>query len=221
MSPEAADSPLKVLLVDDHSMFREGIRKRLEEEPDFQVVGEASTAEEAVQILEKQEAEVVILDIRLPNMSGIEAARVFRERWPDMKILVLSGYDFDQYVRALARTGIQGYLVKDSPQDELVSALREIAAGGTVLPPQIASKVIRSYAFGTVAVRDRQGWDLTVREIEILEMLYQGLRNAEIAERLSISPRTVEAHVGNIISKLGARSRTEAVRVAVDKNLIK
>ncbi len=153
-------------------------------------------------------------------MSGIEAARLFREKYPDLKILVLSGYDFDQYVRALARTGIQGYLLKDSQQGELVDALREIASGGTVLPPQIASKVIQSYS-GAGSTRDRQGWDLTVREIEILEMLYQGLRNSEIAEKLSISPRTVEAHVGNIISKLGARSRTEAVRVAVEKNLIK
>lgn len=213
-------STLKVLLVDDHGMFREGIRRRLEEESDFEVVGEAGDAETAFDLVEQTQPDIVVLDIRLPNMSGIEAARLFREKYPDLKILVLSGYDFDQYVRALARTGIQGYLLKDSQQGELVDALREIATGGTVLPPQIASKVIQSYS-SAGSSRDRQGWDLTVREIEILEMLYQGLRNSEIAEKLSISPRTVEAHVGNIISKLGARSRTEAVRVAVEKNLIK
>ena len=202
-------------------MFREGIRRRLDEEPDFHVVGEAASAEEAMDLVPLEDPSIVILDIRLPKMSGIEAARQFRHRWPKLKILVLSGYDFDQYVRALARVGVQGYLLKDSPQDQLIDALREIAGGGVVLPPVIASKVIRSYSAQAGDILDRQGWDLTVREIEVLEMLYEGLRNAEIGTRLSISPRTVEAHVGNIISKLGTRSRTEAVRVAVEKNLIK
>ena len=111
--------------------------------------------------------------------------------------------------------------VLDAAVDQLIEALREIAGGGAVLPPDIASKVIRSYSSPAGDILDRQGWDLSVREIEVLEMLYEGLRNAEIGNRLSISPRTVEAHVGNIISKLGTRSRTEAVRVAVEKNLIK
>jgi DNA-binding NarL/FixJ family response regulator len=160
------------------------------------------------------------MDIRMPEMSGIEAARVMRRRWPDLKIILLTGYDFDQYVRAAARAGIQGYLLKDSPQEALVDAIRDVINGGTVLSPHIASKVIQSFA-ESPSIRERQPSELTLREIEILEMLYQGMRNADIAGKLNISPRTVEAHVGNIISKLGAQSRTEAVRIAVNKNLIK
>ena len=215
------NKPLKVLIVDDHRMFREGIRTRLEQEPDIQVVGEAGSAQEAIALMEETDPSIMILDIRLPSMSGIELARLVRSRWPDLKILVLSGYDFDQYVKAAARVGIDGYLLKDAPQDSLVQALRDIATGGAFLPPNIASKVMRGYSASSGTLRDRRVMELTVRETEILELLYQGLRNSEIAERLSISPRTVEAHVGNIISKLGAQSRTEAVRIAVEKNLIR
>ena len=211
----------RVLIVDDHQMFREGIRTRLEAEPDMEVVGEAGSAEEALDMVDSTNPTIVLLDIRLPSMSGIEAARHFRSKWPDLKIVLLTGYDFDQYVRAAARAGIQGYLLKDSPQEALVDALRDVVAGGTVLSPNIASKVIQSFVESPGSSRDRPPSELTMREIEILEMLYQGLRNAEIAKRLSISPRTVEAHVGNIISKLGAQSRTEAVRIAISKNLIK
>ena len=163
---------------------------------------------------------MVLLDIRLPNMSGIEAARLLRARFPGLRLLILIGYDFDQYVRAAARAGIQGYLLKDSPQEALIDAIREIANGGTVLAPSVASKVIQNLAV-TSGARPRERWELTIREIEILEMLYQGLRNSEIAGRLALSQRTVEAHVGNIIAKLGAQSRTEAVRIAVEKKVIR
>ena len=214
------DHLLKVLLVDDHQMFREGIRNRLDLEVDIEVVGEAASAEEALSQMDKNPA-IVVLDIRLPKVSGIELTRILRDEWPDVKILVLSGYGFDQYVRALARLGVDGYLLKDAPQETLVDALRDIAAGGVVLPPEIASKVMRSYASTSAGSGDRDVLELTLRELEILEHIYQGLRNAEIADRLSISPRTVEAHVGSIISKLGAQSRTDAARLAVERGLIR
>ena len=213
-------SKIRLLIVDDHRMFREGIRKRLEEEPDFTVVGETATAEEALVLVEKKSPTIVLLDIRLPSMSGIEAARVMHTRWPDLKVLILTGYDFDQYVRAAARAGIKGYLLKDAPQDSLVSGIREIAKGGTVLAPNIASKVIQNLASSGGISRRRPTFELTVRELEVVEMLYRGLRNTEIGRHLSISPRTVEAHVGNIILKLGAQSRTEAVRIASEKKLV-
>ena len=213
-------SPLKVFVVDDHRMFREGVRYRLEQEPDIEVVGEAASAEEAISLVEEADPNIVILDIRLPNMSGIELARIMREKWPDLKILMLSGYDFDQYVRALARLGVDGYLLKDAPQDALVQALHDIADGGVVLPPNIASKVMRGYS-SPVTGRDADVWELTLREIEVVELLSQGLRNAEISERFNISVRTVEVHVRNVMSKLGAQSRTDAVRVATDRGLIR
>ena len=211
----------RVLIVDDHRMFREGIHSRLERESDIQVVGEAGSAAEALELVQETNPSIVILDIRLPDMSGIELARLLRKQRPDLKILVLTAYDFDQYVRALARTGIDGYLLKDAPQEALVQAIREIGLGGVVLPPHIASKVMRGYASSSRDVTERPAWELTIREIEILELLYEGLRNAQIAERLRISTRTVENHVGSIMGKLGVQSRTEAVRLALEKQLIK
>lgn len=214
-------SEIKVLIVDDHRMFREGIRAGLARYSRFKVVGEAANAEEAIRVMQQAAPSIVILDIRMPGPSGIDLARRLRREWPEVKILVLSGYDFDQYVRALARIGIHGYLLKDSPQKDLIEALDEIARDGVVLPPRIASKVMRNYASDSVNERRTPRWDLTVREIEILECLHEGLRNADIASRLEISLRTVETHVSSIISKLGARNRTEAVHRAVQENLIR
>jgi len=215
------NSSIKVLIVDDQRMFREGIRKRLEQEVDICVVGEAGTAEEAFIQVEEVEPNIVILDIRLPDISGIEVARTMRRQWTDLKILMLSSYDFDQYVTAAARVGIQGYLVKDAPQDELVNAIHVVASGGAALPPYIASKVMKNYSTSPPRVPEGLLGELTIREIDVLELMYQGYRNTDIAEHLSISPRTVEAHVSNIISKLGAQSRTEAVHIAVEKGYIR
>ena len=213
--------PIKVLLVDDHRMFREGIRERLEHESRFQVVGEAQDAEEAIAVLERLDVDVAILDIRMPGKSGIELARHVRQAWPEVKIVVLSGYDFDQYVRALCRIGIHGYLLKDAARESLIDALHEIVDGGVVLPPKIASKVMRARAGESSGRSPHQLWELTVREIEILEQLHEGLRNSDIGLRLQISSRTVETHVSNIIAKLEVRNRTEAVRKAVDMGLIR
>ena len=218
---ESLPLPLRILIVDDHQMFREGIRQRLEQEPDISVVGEAASAEEAVAKVQQTNPTIVLLDIRLPNVSGIELARRLRQQWPDLKILVLTGYDFDQYVRAVARVGVSGYLLKTAPQEALVQAIREVAAGGAVLPPAIASKVLKHFSTSPSHVQSGILGELTLREIEVLELMHQGIRNANIAKRLSISPRTVEAHASSVISKLGARSRTEAIRIALEKGLIK
>jgi DNA-binding NarL/FixJ family response regulator len=207
---------LRVLLVDDHVMFRDGVRGRLEREAGFVVVGEAATAADAEAFLERSPPDIMILDIRLPDRSGIALARKCRKAWPALKILVVSGYDFDQYVAALARIGIEGYLTKDTPLDDLVRALHEIGRGGTVLPPTIASKVMRSYRKSA-----RGATDLTLRELDVLELLAAGLTNPTIAERLGLSARTVESHVATIMAKLGAKSRTDAVRLAMEEGLLR
>lgn len=213
--------PLRVLIVDDHQMFREGIRRRLEQEPDITVVGEADSAEDALDKVAQAKPTIVLLDIRLPRVSGIELARRLRQQWPDLKILILTGYDFDQYVRAVAKVGVSGYLLKTAPQDTVVQAIREVAAGGAVLPPSIASKVLQHYSLDSSVIREGMMGELTLRETEVLELMHQGIRNADIAKRLAISPRTVEAHVSSIISKLGAQSRTGAIRTALEKGLIR
>ena len=213
--------PISVVIIDDHQMFREGIRSRIDRESDMTVVGEAGTAEAAFELVEQTKPTVLILDIRLPNMSGLEAARLLRSRHPSLSILLLTGYDFDQYVRAAALARIQVYLLKDSPQEALIDAVCEVARGGTVLSPDVASKVIENLAEASESGRPKRISELTVREIEILEMLYQGMRNAAIGDRLEISTRTVEAHVGNVISKLGAQNRTEAVQIALQNKIIR
>jgi len=202
-------------------MFRDGIRSRLEQEPDMEVVGEASSATEAITLVEQTGPAILTLDIRLPDMSGIELARLLRQKWPGLKILMLSGFDFDQYVRAAVRIGVHGYLLKDTPQDDLVRALRAVAAGGAVLPPRIASKVIQDYADRPADLPKRQLDELTIREIEVLELLREEFKNSEIAQRLTISVRTVETYIRSISSKLGAHSRADAVRIALAKNLIR
>src|SRR5438093_5722078 len=163
------NSPIKILIVDDHRMFREGIRSRLARPSRFKVIGEASGAEEAITIMQQAAPSIVILDIRMQGPSGIDLARRLRHDWPDVKILVLSGYDFDQYVRALARIGIHGYLLKDCPQEDLIEALDEIARGRVVLPPRFSSKIMRSYASDSASESRNSRWELTVREIEVLE----------------------------------------------------
>lgn len=210
--------PISVALVDDHQMFREGIRRRPESEPDIEVVGEASDAEEALDVIKESRPEIAVLDIRMGQHSGLDLVRTLRQRWPRLRIIMLTGYDFDQYVRAAVRAGVDGYLLKDAPLDDLIDGVRQVAGGGAVLPPRIASKVIQSYGKQSSA----QGVsELTVREIEVVELMHQGLRNQEIGERLEISIRTAESHVASVMAKLGARTRTEAAHVALQRDLIR
>ena len=207
-----------LLVVDDEQLIRWSLKEGLSE-AGFDVRVAADGAE--ARSLFNGHVAAAILDIRLPNMSGLEAARLLRKKHPGLSILLLTGYDFDQYVRAAARARIQGYLLKDSPQEALIDAVREIARGGTVLSPHVASKVIQNLAESSGSGRaKRTTSELTVRELEILEMMHQGMRNAAIGDRLSISTRTVEAHVGNVIAKLGAHTRTEAVQIALRRRVI-
>jgi two-component system response regulator DevR len=216
------NTPLQVLIVDDHQMFREGVRNRLEQEPDIQVVGEAGSAQEAFALVEQTNPFVVTLDIRLPDASGIKVARLLRQQHPELRILILSAYDFDQYVEAAIRLGVDGYLLKGSSQEKLVQALREIATGGVVLPPSIAAKLMRTYSTPRIVFRNQKtaAGELTVRELEVVELMAHRLKNREIAQQLLISVRTVEAHVSNIMAKLGAQSRMEAVQIAIEENLL-
>jgi len=184
------------------------------------VVGEAETAEEALRLTDELAPDVVILDIRLKNGSGIDVARALMRKGSTARVLVLTAHDFEQYVDALARAGVRGYLLKDTPPEQLIKAVHDVYEGHGVLPGRIAASVLDSLS------RERRDSprtpdDLTIREIEVLELLYQGRRNQEIAERLGISQRTAESHVANIFSKLGATTRAEAVRIAIEHGYIK
>lgn len=215
---------VRVALIDDHAMVRQGIKDRLEREDDIMVVGEADSREAGIALVEQLMPDIVVLDIRLRNDSGIEVAKKLRADHPGVKILILSAYDYDQYVRALARVGVDGYISKENSQEELVQAIREIVSGGAVLTPKVASKVMRAMSEQPIpaipAMSPSQADDLTLREVEVLELLREGMRNQGIGEHLAISPRTVESHVARIMAKLGATSRTEAIRTAEEIGII-
>jgi DNA-binding NarL/FixJ family response regulator len=211
---------IRVLLVEDHALVRVGTKALLEADAAIKVVGEAETAEEALRLAEELAPDVVLLDIRLKSGSGIDVARALMRKGSQARVLVLTAHDFEQYVDALARAGVRGYILKDTPPEQLIKAVHDVHEGHGVLPGRIAASVLDSLS------RERKESqripdDLTIREIELLELLYQGGRNQEIADRLGISLRTAESHVANILSKLGATSRAEAVRIAIEHGYIR
>ena len=211
---------LTVLLVDDHRMFREAVRRRLEQEHGIVVVGEASTGQEALALCRRLSPRVVILDIRLPDISGVEVAKQLKQELPELKILILTGYDYEQYVKALVRIGVNGYVLKGDSLDRLVEAVGDVASGGTVLSPKVASKVMTQIT-GAQGQGGTPYSELTIREIEVVELLHEGLLNKEIGDRLGLATRTVESHVSSILDKLGAKTRGEVVTIAVEVGLLR
>lgn len=213
-------SKINILLADDHAVVRESIRKLLEEREDFIVVGEAADGESAVELAHRFKPNVVILDVNMPRLNGIEATRRIRECSPASKILILSAYDYDQYVFALLEAGASGYLLKDVSCQELIRSIYSVARGEPVLYPSVALKVMQKFSRSNKCEGGNNADTLTNRELEVLFMVANGLRNQEIAKRLHVSKRTVEAHLASIFSKLKVNSRTEAILVALKEGMI-
>lgn len=211
---------LRVVLADDHTMVRQGIRQFLEESGEIEVVAEAANGAEAVRRIEETLPDVAVLDIQMPGASGIEVTRQVRARFPKVKILILTAYDDDPYVFALLRAGADGYILKTSSAEELVRAVRTVAAGQSTLAPEIARKVVAQLATGRPTTATEQAEPLTDREIEVLRLAARGLTNKAIGRELGISPRTVQGHLANIYGKLGVASRTEAVTEALRRGWI-
>jgi DNA-binding NarL/FixJ family response regulator len=216
---------IKLVLADDHAVVRSGTRELLEQEPDLKIVGEASNGEEAVRLAQELQPDVLVIDVRMPKMSGVEATRRIKAESPDMKVLVLTAHDDDEYVFALLQAGANGYLLKTAEIEELVRAIRTVAAGQSALAPEVTGKVVAQFTSGKglpdVLTETQEDYDgLTERELGILELVGKGLSNKQIGKNLYISDRTVQAHLSNIFSKLGVNSRTEAVMYAVRKGWI-
>lgn len=216
---------ITLVLADDHAVVRSGTRELLEQQPDFKILGEASDGEEAIRLAQELNPDVLIMDVRMPRVSGVEATRRIKADTPDMKILVLTAHDDDEYVFALLQAGANGYLLKTAEFDELVRAIRTVAAGQSALAPEVTGKVVAQFASGKslpdVLNDTKEDYDgLTERELGILELVGEGLSNKQIGKKLFISDRTVQAHLSNIFSKLGVNSRTEAVMYAVRKGWI-
>jgi NarL family two-component system response regulator LiaR len=209
---------IKVIIADDHVLFREGTRNLIEQEKDIEVVGEASDGEEAIRLVDKLHPQVVLMDIAMPKANGIEATRQIKARQPSTAVLILTAYDNDQYILALLEAGAAGYLLKNVSGKDLVNAIRAVHAGEAVLHPTIAQKVFSRFgAAGSEPSEPAQLAELSERETEILRLAAKGLSNQDIAGRLFLSRRTVQAHLGNIFRKMDVGSRTEAVLQALRK----
>ena len=209
-------SRVRVLLVEDHDLVREGTRRLLQDEPQLEVVGEARDQDEAIELAQALRPDIVLLDIRLKVGSGIEVARILRKSLPQTGIILLSAYDYEQYVLAMIHVGVKGYLLKDCSREELIRAIHMVYQGKVFLQPEITKKAIDLFLVSDTSGSDEERGvrRLTVRELQVLDLISQGLRNADIAETLRVSRRTAEAHVAHILEKLGVKTRTEAVYVA-------
>jgi len=202
--------PIRVLCVDDHPLMREGIAAMIRSQPDLRLAGEAASGGEAIRRHRELRPDVTLMDLRLPDMSGIDAVIAIRGEHPDARVVVLTTFEGDMEIQRALRAGARGYLLKSMPPAELVAAIREVHAGRKRIPPAVATRLAEHLGEE----------DLTARELEVLDRIAAGGRNRDVAEELSISEETVKVHVKHIMEKLGARDRTEAVAIAVQRGFI-
>jgi DNA-binding NarL/FixJ family response regulator len=211
-------SNISILLAEDHVITREGIRKLLEDEPGFVVVGETGNGDEAVRLADELKPDIIIMDIAMPILNGIEATKLIKTHNPGIAILVLSAYNDDEYVFALLKAGAAGYLMKNVSGDELVSAVRAVCKGEPVLDPSIARKVINYFTSpGEIQTVEKPSKQLSSRETAIIKLAATGMTNKDIADKLHLSNRTIEGHMRTIFNKLAVGSRTEAVLYGLQK----
>jgi DNA-binding NarL/FixJ family response regulator len=215
---------IRVLLADDHATMRHGLRGILGAQDDISVVGEAEDGWAAVEEAGRLHPDVVVMDIRMPRLDGIEATKRLVAKDPDRpRVLVLTTFDLDEYVYEAIRAGASGFIVKDTPPERLADAVRTVAAGEALLAPQLTRRLIERYLTTTTseaALRERFG-ELTERELEILRLLTRGLSNAEIGSELFLSEATVKTHVTRVLQKLGVRDRIQAVVLAYESGFVR
>jgi DNA-binding NarL/FixJ family response regulator len=213
---------ITTFIADDQAMVRQGFGALLSAQPDISVVGDAANGRDAVRQVASLAPDVVLMDVRMPELNGLDAAREILARDTDTKVLMLTTFDIDDYVYAALRAGASGFLLKDAPADELVRAVRVVAAGDALLAPSITRRMIADLVSRRAAPR-RSADELarlTPRETEVLELLARGMSNAEIAAVLFVSEETVKTHVGKVFAKLGLRDRAQAVVMAYETGLV-
>jgi DNA-binding NarL/FixJ family response regulator len=210
---------IRVLIADDHTLFRAGLRALFASEEDIEVVGEAGDGEEAFRKALELRPEVVVMDLMMPNVNGMEATRRLHAELPETKVLVLSMYDDEEHVQRLLASGASGYMLKKATSDELLRALREVVAGGVPLDPSVAAKVVKDYV-RRVQGDEEPGAELTPRELEVLKLIAQGGSNQAIAAELGLSRKTVDVHRANLMRKLELHTVTELVKYALRRGLI-
>ena len=219
----SADQSLRVLIVDDHALFRRGLQMVLRQEPDIEVVGEAADGHEAVAKAQESMPDVILMDVRMPKRSGIEATQKIKEMLPHVKILMLTISDDEADLYEAIKAGASGYLLKEISIDEVADAVRSVWAGQSRISPSMAAKLLTEFAAMSKRAEERQQLPaprLTDREMEVLKLVAQGLNNRDIAKELFISENTVKNHIRNILEKLHLHSRMEAVVYAVREKLL-
>ncbi len=215
---------VRLLLIDDQRLMRDGLRTILELEDDFEIVGEAANGQAGLEAYVALKPDVVLMDIRMPGMDGVEATRRMVERWPDARVIILTTFDDDEYIFEGLRVGALGYLLKDVSGDELARAIRKVAAGGALIEPSVARKVLAEFARLETSSRplnDGLADPLSERELEVLQLLGQGLSNKQIAAELYLAEGTIKNYVSNILDKLGVSDRTQAALRAQELGMLK
>jgi DNA-binding NarL/FixJ family response regulator len=208
----------KLLITDDHAVVREGLSAMLSREKDFQVVGEAVNGREAIEKARELKPDMVLMDLRMPEVDGIEAMRQIKSENPEMKFIILTTYDNDEYIFKGIEAGARAYLLKDAPREELFKAIRAVNRGESLIEPAIAGKVLDRFA--ELSRQAQSAETLSAQEIKVLTLMAKGAGNKLIASTLNIGESTVKTHIQNIFHKLGVNGRTEAVTEAIKKNII-
>jgi DNA-binding NarL/FixJ family response regulator len=209
---------IRILIVDDHPVVRDGLSLVLDTQADFEVVGEAGGGVEAVQRAEELQPDVILLDLEMPDLDGVDALKLMQESRPGIRVIVFTAFDTDERILSAIRAGARGYLLKGAPRGQVFDAVRAVHSGGSLLQPMVTAKLLDHISASEETPRPNQ--TLTPRQLDVLRLLAKGLQNKEIAAQLGVADRTVKFHVGAILTKMDAGNRTEAVTVAVQRGLI-
>ena len=218
---ETSVENLRIVLAEDHTILREGLRALLSANPDFEIIGEAQDGREAVRCVEKLEPDLLLMDLSMPRMSGMDAIREIKKRYPEIKIIALTVHKTEEYLLNTLQAGADGYVLKDATHDELVLAIQNVMGGKSYLSPGVSEKVIEGYLEGRESNRSMSPWErLSQREREVLKLIAEGYKNKEIAEDLCISLKTVEKHRANLMKKLDLHNAAALTVYAVQKGLV-
>jgi two-component system response regulator NreC len=215
------ENKLSIVLADDHTILRAGLRALLTADPSFEIVGEARDGREAVRCVEKLGPDLLLMDLSMPRMSGMDAIREIKKRYPDTKIIALTVHKTEEYLLTTLQAGADGFVLKDATHDELIMAIKNVMRGKSYLSPGVSEKIIEGYLDGKKSNRSLSSWEsLSQREREVLKLIAEGYKNKEIAEDLCISLKTVEKHRANLMKKLDLHNAAALTVYAVDKGLV-